>query len=59
MPKVRVEVELSDDHYREFLHEAERRGVTVESLVQQMAQELLRELEQEERDGTDHLIETT
>ena len=59
MPKVSVEVELSDEHYREIAHEAERRRVTVRSLVQQMTQELVRELEQEERDGTDHPIETT
>jgi hypothetical protein len=58
MHKVRVCVELSDEHFRSFKHEAERRGVSVESLVQQMAQELVRELEQEEREGTDHPIHT-
>jgi hypothetical protein len=57
MPKVRVEVELTEEHYRSFVAEAERRGVTVQSLVQQMTQELVRELEQEEREGTDHPIE--
>jgi hypothetical protein len=57
MPKVSVEVELTEEHYRSFVAEAERRGVTVQSLVQQMTQELVRELEQEEREGTDHPIE--
>ncbi len=44
MPKVKVEVELTDDHYRDMTQEAERRHVTVQSLVQQMTQELVREL---------------
>ena len=56
MPKVKVEVELTEDHYRDMTQEAERRRVTVQSLVQQMTQELVRELEQEERDGTDHPV---
>jgi hypothetical protein len=56
MPKVTVDVELSDEHYRCIVNEAERRHVTVQSLVQQMTQELVLELEQEERDGTDHPI---
>jgi len=53
MQKVQVEVELSDEHYRDIAQEAERRQVSVSSLVQLMTQELVRELEQEERDGTD------
>jgi hypothetical protein len=57
MPKVRVEVELTEEHYRSFVAEAERRRVTVQSLVQQMTQELVRELEREEREGTDRPIE--
>ena len=56
MPKVKVEVELTEDHYRDMTLEAERRHVTVQSLVQQMTQELVRELEQEEQDGTDHPV---
>ena len=58
MPKVTVDVELSEEHYREIVSESERRHVTVKSLVEQMTQELVRELEQEERDGTDHPILT-
>jgi hypothetical protein len=59
MPKVTVEVELSEEHYRNIVGEAERRHVTVRSLVQQMTQGLVRELEEEERDGTDHPILTS
>lgn len=58
MRKVRVCVDISDEHYRCFRHEAERRGVSVESLVQQMTQELVREFEREEEEGTDHPIVT-
>jgi hypothetical protein len=59
MPEVRVSLELTDEHYRDFVNEAKRRGVSVESLVQQMAQQLVLELELEEREGTDHLISTS
>jgi hypothetical protein len=54
--KVPVTIDLDDRKYRHLQSEAERRGVTVESLVQQMVQGLLREMEQEEREGTDHII---
>jgi hypothetical protein len=56
MPKVTVDVELSEEHYRNIVNESERRKVTVESLVQEMTQALVLELEDEERDGTDHPI---
>ena len=49
MPKVTVEVELTEEHYRSIVSESERRRVSIESLVQQMTQELVRELELEER----------
>ena len=56
MRKVRVTVELPDDHYRSFAAEARRRGVSVESLVERMVHELVSELERDENEGTDHLI---
>lgn len=59
MRKVRVCVELPDDHYRALEREAERRSVSVELLVEQTVQGLLEELEQEEADGTDHPIFTS
>jgi hypothetical protein len=59
MAKVRVCVELEDAHYRSLVYEAERRGVPVEELVEQMTQRLIRELEEAERAGTDHPISTS
>ena len=56
METVRVCVELEDKDYRAYVSEARRRGVTVESLIQQMVQGLVQELKQEEEDGTDHPI---
>jgi hypothetical protein len=56
MRKVRVCVDLPENHYRAFAAEAGRRGVSVEDLVQQTVQGLLEELEREEEDGTDHPV---
>jgi hypothetical protein len=57
--KVRITVELEDAHYRSLVFEAQRVGVSVESLVEQMTQRLVRELEEAERAGTDHTISTS
>ena len=56
MTKVKICVDLPDKEYRLFVAEAVRRGVTPESLVEQCVAGLIRELDQEERDGTDHPI---
>lgn len=56
MQRVKVCVELDDAEYRAYAAEARRRGVDVEALIQQMVQGLVRELRQEEADGTDHPI---
>ena len=58
MHKVRVWAELSDEHFKAYQAEAKCRGVSVEDLVQQTVNFLLRELEQEEDDctGPDHYI---
>ncbi|HXI02442.1 MAG TPA: hypothetical protein VNI57_04625 [Candidatus Saccharimonadales bacterium] len=56
MPKLQVWAELSEETYRAYRGEALRRGVPVETLVEQTINELLRELESDEKDGTDHLI---
>lgn len=56
MRRVHVLAELSEETFRAYAGEARRRGVEVEILVQQTVNELLRELETEERDGTDHPI---
>jgi len=56
MPKVTVCIDLDPERYRAFASEARRRGVTVESLLQQTVEGMLGELEQEEAEGTDHEI---
>jgi len=56
MPSVRICVDITEDHFRAYQDEADRRGVTVEDLVQQMVQGLVEELDREEREGTDHPI---
>jgi hypothetical protein len=58
MRKVQVWAEISDEHFRAYEKEAERRQVTVEELIEQTVNCLLRELEREEEDGCgpDHLI---
>ena len=56
MPTVRICVDISEEHFRAYQDEAERRGVGVEQLVQQMVQGLVEELDRDEREGTDHPI---
>jgi hypothetical protein len=56
MPRVRVWAELSDEKYSAYECEARRRGVSLESLVEQTVNCLLRESEREEQEGEDHLI---
>jgi hypothetical protein len=51
MPRITIEAELSEEHLRAYQGEARRQGVAVELLVQQTVNQLLRELEEEERDG--------
>ncbi len=53
MHSVQVLAELSDEMYHAYEGEAARRGVSVESLIQQTVNCLLQELEQEELEGTD------
>lgn len=51
MPKIRIEAEISEEHLREYEGEASRQGVPVEALIEKTVNELLQELEQEEKDG--------
>ena len=51
MRKVRVWAEITDRHYEAYAGEARRRGVTVEELVEQTVNCLMRELEAEEECG--------
>lgn len=56
MHKLQVWAELSDDKYVAYEHEAERRGVKVEALVQQTVNSLLHELEEEEKEGPERIM---
>ena len=56
MRTVRVCLEIPEDRFRAYEGEAQRRGTTVERLVEQGVHGLLEELDREEREGTDHLI---
>jgi len=56
MTKVQICVDLTEQDYRKYEREAERRGVTVESLLEQTIRALLEEVHQEEAEGTDHPI---
>lgn len=51
MPKIRIEAEISEEHFRAYEDEARREGVAVEMLVEKTVNVLLQELEQEENDG--------
>ena len=51
MPKIRIDAEISEEHLRGYEGEARRQGVSVKELVEKTVNELLQELEQEERDG--------
>ncbi|UCF41020.1 MAG: hypothetical protein JSW43_01385 [Gemmatimonadota bacterium] len=56
MRKVRVWAELSEEAFHAYEGEARRRGVEVETLVEQTVNCLLQELEREEKEGTDYPI---
>ncbi len=56
MTKVQICVDVPEDHYRAYADQAERQGVTVESLVRQTLQCLLEDAEREDEEGTDHII---
>ncbi len=50
MHKVKIEAELSDEFFRAYQREAERKGVKVEELVEKMVNGLIDEVEHEEED---------
>lgn len=51
MPKIRIDAEITEEHLRAYEDEAKREGVPVEALVEKTVNVLLRELEQDEKDG--------
>ena len=56
MTKVKICVDVPEDHYRAYEDQAQRQGVTVESLVRQTLQCLLEDAERADEEGTDHII---
>lgn len=56
MHEVTITLQMPDDHYRAFVAEAMRRGTRVETLVQEMMQNLLTNLEREEKENAGILI---
>ena len=58
MTKVRICVELSEQHYHDLEREANRRGIPIETLVEQSVNKLIEEFETEIEEGTDHPIST-
>jgi len=51
MHMIRVWAELSDDMFEAYEAEAQRQGVTIESLIQQTVNCLIKELDAEEHEG--------
>jgi hypothetical protein len=51
MHKVRVWAEMSDEMFHSYECEAKRQGVEVNTLIQQTVNCLIKELEDEEREG--------
>jgi hypothetical protein len=51
MHKIRVWAELSDEMFHNYECEARRQGVKIDTLVQQTVNCLIKELEDEEREG--------
>ncbi len=53
MSKVRICIEIPDEAYRAFQDAAVREGLAVEELLERTVNNLLRDLENERRDGID------
>ena len=56
MTKVRVCIEIKESDLAIYEKEAQRRGMKVEILLEQMVDGLIKELKEEERQGTDFEI---
>lgn len=56
MSKVHICVDVTEEALRAFEAEARREGVTVQSLLEKTVNGLLRDMEREEDEGTDHPI---
>ena len=56
MTKVQVCIEIKKSDLATYEKEAQRRGVKLEQLLEQMVDGLIKELEEQERQGTDFEI---
>ncbi len=56
MSRVHICIELSDQTLRSFEAEAKREGTTLQALLERMVNGLIRDMEREEEEGTDHQI---
>ena len=56
MSKVHICLEVTPEALRAFETEARRAGVTVQCLLERTVNGLLRDLEREQEEGTDHPI---
>jgi len=56
MTKVRVCIEIKESDLTIYEKEAQRRGMKVEKLLEQMVDGLIKELKEQERQGTDFEI---
>lgn len=56
MSKVHICLDLTEASLRSFEAEARREGVTLQSLLERTVNGLIRDMEREEEEGTDHPI---
>jgi hypothetical protein len=56
MAKVHICIDISEESLHSYEAEARREGVTLQSLLERMVDGLIRDMEREEEEGTDHPI---
>jgi hypothetical protein len=56
MSKIHICIDLTEESLRSFEAEAQREGVPLQALLEQMVNRLIRDMEREEGEGTDHPI---
>ncbi len=56
MAKVHICIDISEESLSSYEAEAKREGVTLQSLLERMVNGLIRDMEREEEEGTDHPI---
>ncbi len=56
MTRIQIWVDLSDKEFHAYEREADRTGESIEHLVEKSVNTLLRELERDEEEGTDHPV---